>query len=182
MASFDFRISYTTDALPAWEASRALRGMTHIYYYSLLTLNEHYARRLNEEYIANGLVIPEDLTKKLNIAEADQLFMEVRSLSPSLDGTVSTDNDDAAIHASDAMETIKRLRAEAAAKNIPDSEKREKVGLDSEIRRNLLDPIEQSPLDSALKRNLVAATILAVVSLLADSIESFEFTRHREAA
>ena len=46
MASIDFRISYTADALPGWEASRALRGITHLYYYLLLTQNANYASEL----------------------------------------------------------------------------------------------------------------------------------------
>ena len=182
MASFDFRISYVTDALPGWEAPRALRGMTHIYYYSLIAGNENYARRLNEVFNLNGRVIPEDLTKKLNIPEADQLFIEVRSLSPSLAGSVSTNNDEAAINVSDAIEVIKRLREEASSKNISDREKREKVASDREIQEKLLEPIEQAPIDTDLKSNLLAAIILAYVSLLADTIESFEFTRKSEAA
>jgi len=182
MASFDFRISYGTSALPGWEASRVLRGITHLYYYSLLARNENYMRRLNEAYHINERLIPEDLTKKLNIAERDQLFIEVRSLSSSLEGTGSTDNDEAAIHASDAMDVIKRLRDEFASKNIPDNEKEQKVLEDQEVRQNLIDPIEKAPLDVELKTNLLAAIILAYVSLLADSIESFEFALKREAA
>jgi hypothetical protein len=182
MPSFDFRISYVTTALPGWEAPRALRGLTHIYYYSLIAANETYARRLNETYYLNGQIMPEDLTKKLNISEADQLFLEVRSLSPRLEGTISAGNDDIAIDASEAIEVIKRLRAEAAAKNIPDNEKRERVASEPEIRRKLLEPIEQAPIEVGLKRDLLAAIVLACVSLLADSIESFEFTRRREAA
>jgi hypothetical protein len=106
MASFDFRISYATSALPGWEASRALRGITHLYYYGLLARNENYIRSLNEAYYLNGRIIP----------EGDQLFIEVRSLSPTLEGTGSTDNDEAAINASDAMDVIKRLRDEYASR------------------------------------------------------------------
>jgi hypothetical protein len=182
MASFDFRISYATSALPAWEASRALRGITHLYYYGLLARNENYTRRLNVAYYVNGRLIPEDLTSKLHITESDQLFLEVRSLSPSLEGTGSTDNDEAAIHASDAMDVIKRLREEFSAKDILDHEKQQKVSEDQEVRRRLLNPLERSQLDAQLKRTLIAATILACVSLLADSIESFEFTLKHEAA
>jgi hypothetical protein len=182
MASFDFRISYATSALPGWEASRGLRGITHLYYYGLLARNEHYIRSLNGAYHLNGRIIPEDLTKKLNITEGDQLFIEVRSLSPTLEGIGSTDNDEAAINASDAMDVIKRLRDEYASKNIPDNEKRQKVLEDQGIHQNLLDPIEKASLDAELKRNLLAAIVLACVSLLADSIESFEFTLKREAA
>jgi hypothetical protein len=99
-----------------------------------------------------------------------------------LEGSVSTKNDEAGINASDAIEVIKRLREEAAAKNMPDGEKRAKVVSDPEIQRKLLGPVEDAPIDAAFRSNLVAAIALACVSLLADSIESFEFTRRQEAA
>jgi hypothetical protein len=185
MAYLNFEVSYAVGAVPAWEASQILLGITHIYYYGLLVRNEHYARRFNEVFATNGTFISKTYQKQLQISSKDQLFLEVRTQDQLLSVTVANSNNDEAIHASDAMEAIKklreRLRQERESNNetdtieITDSMKRERLEGDQEIDETLLQYIYRSQLDEELKRIMWNAAILACFSLLADTIERFEF-------
>jgi len=185
MASFEFQISYDTDQLPAWEASRALRGVTHIYYYGLIARNEQYARGLNTIFSTN-LLIPEDLSNQLQITQEDQLFLEVSTRYSRLDVRASNNNDKEVIHASNALQALKKLlerlqreresNGKTAAIKITDIMKRERLEGDQEFQQKFLRYIHESQLDQDLKRNIQNAALASGVSLLADTITSFEFT------
>jgi hypothetical protein len=186
MASFTFEISYAAPALPGWEASRTLRSITHIYYYGLIARNANHSETLNRVFKENGGLIPEDLSKQLRIPRRDQLFLEVRSLSPQLAGTGSSENNEETIHSSNAIQAIKKLRERlrrereakeaAASGEMTDGAKREEIVRDQEIQETLLNVIEKSELNTDLKSIIRNLAIAACQSLLADIIERFEFT------
>ena len=176
MAYLAFRISYVGDALPAWEASRALRGITHLYYCGLIAKNQRYAITLNEIFDKNGRVFPEDLTRQLNITREDLLTLDVWNLSPSLNGKVSSENTEAAKNASDAIQILKDLKDRLSSKT--DREKREIIENSNEIRDKLLQPIQVSSIRDDIKPNIERLAILSCLSLSADTIESIEISFH----
>jgi hypothetical protein len=167
-----FNISYYTSELPAWEASRTLRGITHLYYCVLLSQNENYTTRLNTVFVDNGHMLPEDLTKRLNIREQDQLFLSVESLSPSLRGWVYSRDRNAVRNVSDAIQEAKRIRQEVLSK--PDNLKLQQIKESKEIQEKILTPIQNSTLDEQVKNRLQAIAVFACLSLLAETIESLE--------
>lgn len=174
MADLKFEISYSAPALPAWEASRTLRGITHLYY-CVLVAHDGYPAILDQAYKENGEFIPEDLTARLKISESDQLFLEVQSLSPRLAGRVSSGNERAAKNTSDALQVLKKLREEVRSKGMADKAKMERIEASSEIQQLLLEPISKiHNLGEHVKSRLRTIALLACLAIVAELIESIE--------
>lgn len=108
MASLLFRFDYTADYLPAWEASRTLRGLTHLYYYYLLVTQEKYFNKLDTIFEEHGK-LPEDLTAHFEITSDDRLILEVQNLSPSLSGRVTSNDENTLKNVSDVIQDLKDL-------------------------------------------------------------------------
>ena len=143
MAYLNFEVSYAVGAAPAWEASQTLLGITHIYYYGLLGWNEHYARRFNEVFATNGTFISEDLPKTVADFIKRPVILDVRTQDQLLSVTVANSNNDEAIHASDAMEAIKKLR-ERLRQERESNKETDTIEITDSMKRERLEGIRKS--------------------------------------
>lgn len=171
MSYLAFRISYAMEALPAWEASRTLAGFVYLYYHCLLLQDDHYLTRVTEVFRQNGDLLPEDFTAQVVVKAEDRLLLDVWSLSSSLNGKASTQNDTAANNAAEVIQVLKGLKTSTRGQT--DEQKLEALKNAQDIREKLVVPLRgRAPQD--LQAAIEEYALLACLILLADTIESLE--------